>query len=292
MDRFDLVLPDGRSLEVLTGGPRDGMPLLFHVGTPMAATPFEPLAIAAARAGLRTISYSRPGYGRSTRRAGHTIADAAADVRAILDRSGADRFVSLGWSGGGSRALACAALLGDRCAAAASVSAVAPYSAATFDWFAGMSPGNVKEFSAAVQGADALRAYLEPAVERARTLQGQTVRGWFGPAASGPETAALADAFAEFVAASFREAVSQGTVGWLDDDLALTRNWGFDLASIDRPVAIWHGGADTLVPVSHGEWMATRIPRARSHFYGEHDHMTLPVAMLDAIVEDLVAMAR
>src|SRR2546429_8030019 len=94
------------------------MPLLFHVGTPMAATHFEPLSLAAASSGLRTVTYSRPGYGRSTRRPGHALADAAGDVRAILDRLGADRFVTLGWSGGGPRALACAAMLSDRCAAA------------------------------------------------------------------------------------------------------------------------------------------------------------------------------
>jgi len=291
VDSLELNLPDGRSLEVLTSGPPNGMLLLFHVGTPMAAAHLEPLTLAAARSGLRTVTYSRPGYGRSTRQPGHALADATEDVRAILDRLDADRFVTLGWSGGGSRALACAAKLSDRCLAAVSVSAVAPYSAEGLDWFAGMSDGNVAEFSAAIQGEGALKRYLENAAGRVGNLQKDAVMRWIGPVAFAPETVATATHFAEFVAKSFRESVSQGTGGWLDDDLALTRDWRFDLAAIERPVAIWHGGKDTLVPFSHGEWLAQNIPHARAHFHEQHDHMTLPVALLDQIVADLIEMA-
>jgi pimeloyl-ACP methyl ester carboxylesterase len=292
VNRFDLALPDGRSIDVLTSGPANGMLLLFHVGTPMAAVHYEPLTRAAASFGLRTVTYSRPGYGRSTRQPGYALADAAGDVRAILDRLGADRFVTLGWSGGGSRALACAAILRDRCAAAASVSAVAPYSAVGPDWFTGMSDGNVVEFSAAIHGEAALATYLEEAAKTVGNLQTDAVMRWIGPIALAPDTASAAGSFAEFVATSFRESVSQGIGGWLDDDLALTRDWRFDLTAIERPVAIWHGGKDTLVPFSHGVWLAQNIPRARAHFHEQHDHMTLPVAMLDRIVADLIEMAR
>ena len=291
MDHLDLALPDGRSLEVIASGPEDGTVLLFHVGTPMAAGRWELLTSTAAAHGFRTVTYSRPAYGRSTRRPGHLLVEAVDDVRAILAHFRAERFATIGWSGGGSRALACAAVLGARCAAATSVAALAPYSAGEFDWFAGMSTGNVKEFSAALEGEAALRTYLDSNFVRVSTLQGNAIRGMFGPALAGPQMIA-ADAFADFVATSFRASVAHGIDGWLDDDLALLHDWGFDLASIDRPVAIWHGGADTLVPVSHGRWLASRIPRARSHFPAQHDHMTLPVVMLDAIIEELVEMAR
>jgi pimeloyl-ACP methyl ester carboxylesterase len=257
----------------------------------MAAAHLEPLTLAAARSGLRTVTYSRPGYGRSTRQPGHALADATEDVRAILDRLDADRFVTLGWSGGGSRALACAAKFGDRCLAAVSVSAVAPYSADGLDWFAGMSDGNVAEFSAAMRGEAALAEYLEAAAGRVGSLQKDAVMRWIGPLAFAPETAATATHFAEFVATSFRESVSRGIGGWLDDDLALTRDWRFDVNAIERPVAIWHGGKDTLVPFSHGEWLAQNIPHARAHFHEQHDHMTLPAMLLDQIVADLVEMA-
>ena len=146
-------------------------------------------------------------------------------------------------------------------------------------------------FSAAMQGEAALAEYLEAAAGRVENLQKDAVMRWIGPVAFAPETAAAATHFAEFVARSFRESASQGIGGWLDDDLALTRDWRFDLGVIERPVAIWHGGKDTLVPFSHGEWLAQNIPHARAHFHEQHDHMTLPVTLLDQIVEDLVEMA-
>jgi pimeloyl-ACP methyl ester carboxylesterase len=56
---------DTRSLEVLVEGPSDGFPLVYHSGTPSAAVEFEYLSQAAA-SGLRTVTFSRPGYGEST----------------------------------------------------------------------------------------------------------------------------------------------------------------------------------------------------------------------------------
>ena len=52
---------DGRALEVLTGGDPDGFPLLFHGGSPSAAVGYPPFDRAAREAGLRLVTYSRPG---------------------------------------------------------------------------------------------------------------------------------------------------------------------------------------------------------------------------------------
>lgn len=114
-----MTTPDGRQLEYLVAGPADGPALLFHTGTPSPAVDFSGVTGPAAALGLRTIGYSRPGYGRSTERPGRRIADAVDDVTALLDELGVAEFRTLGWSGGGPHALACAALLPGRCRAAA-----------------------------------------------------------------------------------------------------------------------------------------------------------------------------
>src|SRR5882757_4740343 len=130
-----LATADGRQLEVLSTGPEDGPVLLFHNGTPGGLVASPDMA-------------------------------AAADVAAVLDGLGGRQFVTVGWSGGGPHALACAALLPGRCLAAASLAGVAPAQAAGLDWMAGMGPENVTEFTAAGQGEAALTAFLEEASAR------------------------------------------------------------------------------------------------------------------------------
>jgi pimeloyl-ACP methyl ester carboxylesterase len=234
--------------------------------------------------------YSRPGYADSTPRPGRSVADAAADVAAVLDALGADTFVTMGWSGGGPHALACAALLPDRCAAATSLAGVAPYPAEGLDWLAGMGAENVEEFSAAVEGERALSAALQKLAGDLEAIQGADVAAALGGLVSDVDKLALTGDFAQTMAESFRRALSAGIAGWRDDDLAFTRSWGFDLDTIRRPVAVWQGGQDRMVPFSHGQWLAAHIPSARAHLYPDEGHLSLGVASLDRIVADLAEL--
>ena len=291
MTSWQVELTDGRVIEVVSDGPEDGTPLVFQNGTPTAAMLFPPMVKIAADRGLRTVTYSRPGYAGSTARPGRSVADAAADVAAILDAIGADRFVTIGWSGGGPHALACAALLGGRCAAAVSLSGVAPYPAAGLDWLAGMGPENVEEFTLALQGESALTPWLEEAAKQLAAVQGSDVAAALGGLVSDIDKASLTGDYAEFVAATFRRAVSAGVAGWRDDDLAFAKPWGFELDAIERPVAVWQGGQDRMVPMAHGEWLAEHIPGADKHLYPDEGHLSLGVSALPRVVDNLVELA-
>jgi pimeloyl-ACP methyl ester carboxylesterase len=282
--------PDGALLEVLSDE-GSNQPLVFHWGTPGAAVWFESLASAAARAGLRLVTYSRPGYAASTARPGRSVADAAADVAAVLDALGADTFVTMGWSGGGPHALACAALLPDRCLSATSVAGVAPYPADGLDWLAGMSAENVEEFSAAIEGEQALNPKLELMAREMGNVQGADLARALGGLVSDVDKGALTGEFADTLAESFRRSVSTGIAGWRDDDLAFARNWGFKLDTIQRPVAIWQGGQDRMVPFAHGQWLAAHIPTARVHLYPDEGHLSLGVGALDRIVAELAELS-
>ena len=147
---LEVPTPDGRILEVLTEGDPAGYPLLYHSGTPSGAVPFPTLDRSATEHRLRVVTYSRPGYGGSTpwpfSERGPRIADDVVDVLAVLHHLGIDEFATLGWSGGGPRALACAAILPGRCVAAASLGGVAPYDVHDLDWDGGMAQENVEEF--------------------------------------------------------------------------------------------------------------------------------------------------
>jgi len=287
--RSTITTADGRTLEYLEVGPADGPVLLFHVGTPNAATDYTMITEAASALGLRTICYSRPGYGTSTPRPGRRVADAVDDVTDLLDQLSVAQFRTLGWSGGGPHALACAALLPERCRAAALLASAAPYLAPGVDFMAGMGEENVEEFGAAVAGRDRLTGYLEPLIEHFAGVTGETVADGLDTVLSGVDRAALTGLLAEQIAEGLRRAVLTGIAGWCDDDLAFVQDWGFDLGRIAVPVAVWQGRQDRMVPFAHGQWLAAEIPTAEPHLYPEEGHISL-VARSDEILADLLRL--
>ncbi len=294
-DEQRLIVPasGGRVLEVLVCGPDDGLPLVFHTGTPSGLAGSGPVVDAASARGLRTVLYARPGYGASTPQPGRLVADAAADVAAILDHLRADEFVTAGWSGGGPHALACAALLPVRCLAAASIAGVAPSDSPGLDWLAGMAEENVAEFGAAAAGEADLTAFLEQAASAIGAIQAAELAESLGGLVSEADQAVLTGEFAEYLAALFRAALSTGIAGWRDDDLAFARDWGISLDALGHatPVAIWQGDQDRMVPSAHGAWLATSIPLARARLRPGQGQLTLMATLFGEILDDLMDLA-
>jgi pimeloyl-ACP methyl ester carboxylesterase len=270
---------------VLVSGPGTGDVLVFHHGSPGSALLPPGLAEAAAARGLRTVVHSRPGYGESSPQAGRRVADAASDTAAVLDSLGADRFLTLGWSGGGPHALACAAQLPDRCRAAGSVAGVAPYEAFGDAWTDGMGASNVSEFGAAAAGRDQLETLLAD-VERS-DAEAEDVLAQIGDLLSPVDVEAFAAGMGDYHLAGSRHGTRHGTDGWRDDDLAFVTPWGFDLADIGVPVVLWHGQQDRAVPFAHGRWLVAHVPGARGILAEEQGHFTLmtrPDVLLDELL--------
>jgi pimeloyl-ACP methyl ester carboxylesterase len=282
---------DSRALEVLVQGPSDGFPLVFHAGTPSGAVSFPRLTQAAAASGLRTVTYSRPGYGMSTPQPGRTVGDVAADVVAVLAALGLERFVTLGWSGGGPHALACAALLPEACRGAATLAGAGPYgNPGVADWLEGMGADNLAEFGAAVEGEAALTDYLTSQCASMAHVTGDQIADALGDLVPDGDRRALTGDLADYVAESCRRAVLQGVAGWRDDDLAFVRPWGFLLDTITVPVSVWQGRLDKMVPFAHGQWLAANVAGARVHLYDDEGHLSL-AAQLDRVLADLADIA-
>src|SRR5262249_27118589 len=151
----------GRTLSVREGGAANGVPLLVQNGTPASSLLYGAHVADAEAKGIRLFSYDRPGYAGSTRKPGRIVADCVADVEAVCDALGVERFATWGISGGGPHALATAAGLPERCVAAAALASPAPYEADGLDFFAGMGEQNVEEFGAILEGEERLREVLE-----------------------------------------------------------------------------------------------------------------------------------
>jgi len=279
--------PDGRTADVFVGGEPNGFPLVMHHGTPSDASTFADWHHACRERSLRLICVSRPGYALSTRVPGRTIAQVAADVAAILDSLGHARFVTAGWSGGGPHALACAAMLPDRCNAVATLAGVGPWGRNDLDFLAGMGPENVDEFGAALKGEQSLRAWLHGNAEPLRKVTGDELAGMLGGLVPDIDKQALNGGFAEHLAAAIRRALEPGFDGWIDDDLAFTRHWGFDVEQISVPVAVWQGELDLMVPRAHGRWLASHLPATRAHLVEGHGHISLVTRYREEILADL-----
>jgi pimeloyl-ACP methyl ester carboxylesterase len=281
-------LPDGRRLDLRVSGPAGGVPLVFHHGTPGAVTPLRALERAVHARGLRLVTTSRPGYGDSTPQPGRSVVDVAEDTAAVLAAIGADRCLVAGWSGGGPHALACGARLGAT-AAVLVIAGAAPYEAAGLDWMAGMGEENVVEFSAALRGEDELRTYLLHEREQLKEVTAPGIIASLETLLPDTDRAVLTGEFGEDLAANLREAVRPGVEGWLQDDLAFTRSWGFGLEEISVPTMIWQGSADLMVPFAHGQWLASRLPGASVHLEEGEGHLSVGIGAIDRMLDELVS---
>ena len=252
MKENDLRLADGRTLHTYDTGQGD-LVVFWHHGTPNTGLPPEPLF----EPGLRWVGYDRPRYGGSSPAPDRDIASAAADTEAVANALGVETFALLGHSGGGAHALACAALLPERVRAVASISAMAPFDATGLDWFAGMGPNSGKTLRAASSGRTA-RENAEPGDPD------------FTPA----DWAALAGTWSWF-----DKVVGPALVGdpaaQIDDDLAYVHPWGCDPATITAKTLVMHGADDLLIPASHGEWLARRIPGAELRLVPGEGHISV-----------------
>lgn len=253
-----VALPDGRRMAYADLGDPGGYPVLSCHGGLTSRLDVAPAHAAARRLGVRIVSPDRPGVGQSTRLPGRTVGGWVDDAVALADHLGIGRFSTLGWSMGGPYALACAALVGERVRGAVVVAGGVP-----LDWpcaggtfadrldarllrLARERPGTAELVVTASRGlAEDPAAWLETA---RRTM----------PAV---DVAAVERAGAD----SYTAAVAEGLAdpaGVVDEFLAFDAPWGFRHEEVDRPVTLWQGTEDTVVPLSWSEAAAVALPRA------------------------------
>jgi pimeloyl-ACP methyl ester carboxylesterase len=232
-----ITLADGRTLAYEERGRARGRPVVLMHGAPGSRL-FSPDPDATEAAGVRLITFDRPGYGRSSPQVDRRVADTASDVVAVLDHLGIARAAVVGWSGGGPFAVATAVHAADRVAHLALVSA----------------PGPLDE----VPGAwEELGDYQRPTAEMARREPHRSVRAiarhmtpFLADPASflgrgvGPDGDVLTGAARPMLVAQVNEALVQGAQGIAADLVAMWLDWGFRLGAVATPATVFDAALD------------------------------------------------
>ncbi len=284
----EIVLQDGRKLAYMEFGRPDGLPVFYFHGTPAARV--EPILIGDDRfssLGLRIISPDRPGMGGSSFQRERRYLDWPADVIALADALGLDRFSVLGFGGGAPYAAACAVKVPERLRAVVVVSGVW-----RMDW------------PEALEGAARPFRVMTYLARRCPILLYPTL-GMMGPMAGGDldhiggelkkivppvEHAAMADpSRLEGYRKILYETVVQGVRGSAWDLRLLVRDFGFALDEVRVPITLFHGELDTVALIAMARRAAGALPSAQLITFEDQGHFSTLCNKLEEIARALNA---
>lgn len=282
-----LKLARGSELGFGRYGAHGGRPVFWFHGTPGGRhqLPLDAPSAAELR-GLEIISVERPGIGESTHQPERCFLSYAQDIAELADSLGHREFSVVGLSGGGPYVLACAHELPERVVVGVSLGGVGPCHETSG------APSYGPRLLGLMKGVDRHRAplgaLLSVVVQPLRPLVSPCFDLYvkYGPQEDRPvfERPEMKAMFCRDIVA----ATERGIRAPIWDLSLFSRPWPFDPANIRVPIHFYHGDADTIVPMSHSEYLAEVIPdtslevlEGLGHFAG---FMSAP-RVLDRIVE-------
>lgn len=268
-----LTLASGREIGFAEYGDPAGRPILWFHGTPGGRRQIPPVAATvAAELGARIVALERPGIGASTPYLYANLLGWADDVGEIADRMGIDRFACVGLSGGGPYVLACAAGHPERMTAGAVLGGVAP--ARGPDAVAGGLVGVLAPIAPAV---GALRGPLGvaawTAVRFVLPIRSLVFEAYIRMSPPGDQRVFRRPEMKEMFVDDLVRAARRRIEAPLTDLTLFAREWGFSLRELRVPIRLWHGDADNIVPLQHGEHLAALIPGAELRVRPGESHL-------------------
>lgn len=255
---------DGRKVNYTIVGAGDLQKVVFYShGFPASRIEAAVAQREAERLGITVVALDRPGFGASEWYPGRRFEDWSRDVVLVADHLKIARFGVLGVSGGTPTAVAAAGVLAGRVASLTIVSGVGPLTRGGS--MAGMNPVN-RAFLSLGRRLPWLGEKVVWSVAQLWRVFPRLVMVWFGlllPAVD-RQVVSRRDV-GVILAKNIREAFSQGVRGTVDEFMLLASDWSALLPQVQVPTTIWHGDADTYVPLAMGESLHRGI--AGSAFY-------------------------
>jgi pimeloyl-ACP methyl ester carboxylesterase len=252
------VTVDGRTVALTELGDPAGAPVFLFHGTPDSRLGKDFADAPARERGLRVLCPDRGGIGGSDPVPGRTIAGYAAEVTALADVLGVDRFATVGYSAGGPFALACAAGCGTRVTGTALMAGAGP-----IDDRPGAREGLAKsdlELLELVEQKPA-RAATMLRIQRLATklAPGQAIKQ-IAAELSAPDREFLVRRPPAEEMSFFLESLRQGPAGVIEEYRLWAAPWHLDWSAVTAPVEIFQGEEDGMVPMHHAEDIAARLP--------------------------------
>ena len=280
-----LTLRDGRTLAWKEYGPADGRPVLHFQGTPGSRYSRHAHEDVYERLGVRLLVFDRPGYGASDRLPGRAISVVADDASQLLDRLGLDVVHASGGSGGGPHVLAFAANHPERVRAA---TVVVGGTQLEEEDVAGLIQINRDAWYAAREGWQAMHDLLAPMREE---VLKDPLAGFKAlmDAAPPSDKAVMEDPdWQRVLVESVSEAFRPGAEGWVDEGMALTRDWDFDVADVRCSVTWWHGENDANAPIAPVRRLLERMQGVDLRVWTDAGHLE-PYHRYEEILGELLS---
>lgn len=266
-----VVDTSGATVGYYAYGDPEGRPVFALHGTPSCGAGFEWTDDAARARGLRVLAPDRPGVGRSAQRRDWQVADYPVMLAALADALDIDRFGVIGYSGGGPYAVACAARLGDRLTGTAVCAGMGEIG--TIATIADFESTDRRLLTMAAKRPRLARALLDLAAMAATWSPKLAVRSFLKQLSPSDRDVVATFGSPADAMRSFTQAFQEGAHGVAADYRALGRAWGIDLAEVTAPVSVWHGSADTMVPLRHSQELVARLPDATLTVWAGEGHL-------------------
>jgi len=281
-----IKLMDGRRLEYREYGDPQGIPVLFFHGCIHSRHTIHPQSRYAETNEIRLIVPERPGFGDSTLLPKGKDSDYySRDVEQLLDHLGIDRIFVLSDASGAQAAFLSSCFLPRRIQKTAIVSV---YPEPRFDF----PEKALKAERIMLKTYQTFPAVFHTHIAKIilRNLS-RNPENYFNNvmdqlAASDREIITSPE-HRMIVAESFENAYPDNIRGFTDDFMQRVKPWKFDIENCSVPVHIWHGSANTIVPIDTAEKIAAILPNGSLHTVEEGGHYII-VSHWDEILEELV----
>jgi pimeloyl-ACP methyl ester carboxylesterase len=281
-----LTLKDGRTLGFAEYGDPAGKAVFHFNGSGGSRLEHPTDKTILTDLGIRLVSTDRPGHGLSDPQQERTLLGWPDEIAQLADHLNIDRFYVLGWSAGGPHALACTYKLSDRVLAGAIVSGLAPPDRPHL--YEGLSIQNrilmflLLRIPILVR---LLRRWMYSKILGDPEVVGSKLASAFPP-----EDRLLIEVpeYRKMLVADLQEGHRQGWQGPAQDDIVISRPWGFRLEDISVRIDVWQGEVDRIVPLNQGQYQHERIPNSRLNVLPGQAHLYL-LSHWREVLETLVA---